>query len=232
VTDPYVEHAGAYAAHNPVAPYNALYERPALLDLAGDVAGLDVLDLGCGPGITTAELVGRGARVTGLDRSAALLEHARARSDADLLVHDLADPLPLPDSAFDLVVSGLVLHYLEDWSAVLGEVHRVLRPGGRFVASVHHPLTDVRIRSLEPHGDYLASYPIADTWTMDGVDVVVRFWHHPLGAMTAWFAGAGLALTDVVEPRPLPAMADSDPAAFARLTAEPAFLLLGARRLG
>lgn len=232
MSNPYVDHAAAYAAHNPVAPYNALYERPALLDLAGDVTGLDVLDLGCGPGVTTAALVTRGARVTGVDRSAALLEHARGLSDAAFLVQDLADPLPFPDGSFDLVVSGLVLHYLADWTAVLAEVHRVLRPGGRVVASVHHPFADLRIESLEPHGTYLESYPVADTWEMDGVDVVVRFWHHPLGAMTAWFGRAGLALTDVVEPRPLPAMADSSPRAFARLTAEPAFLLLGARRLG
>ncbi|WP_018331967.1 class I SAM-dependent methyltransferase [Actinomycetospora chiangmaiensis] len=232
MTDPYTEHAAAYAAHNAVAPYNALYERPALLDLAGDVAGLDVLDLGCGPGITTAELVRRGARVTGLDRSAALVRHGRSLSDACLFVHDLADPLPLADATFDLVVSGLVLHYLRDWSAVLAEVHRVLRPGGRFVASVHHPFSDVDIPSLDPHGDYLDSYGVADTWELDGTAVVVRFWHHPLGAMTAWFTGAGLALTDVVEPRPLPTTAEIYPEAFRRLTARPAFLLLGARRLG
>jgi SAM-dependent methyltransferase len=232
VSDPYTDHAAAYAAHNAVAPYNALYERPALLDRVDDVADLDVLDLGCGPGVTTAALVGRGARVTGLDGSAALLEHARGLSAAVFVEHDLTDPLPFADSAFDVVVSGLVLHYLGDWAAVLGEVHRVLRPGGRFVASVHHPLTDVRIASLEPHGTYLESYRIADVWEMAGEEVVVRFWHHPLGAMTGWVAGAGLALTEVVEPRPLPSMADTHPEAFRRLTTEPAFLLLAARRLG
>ncbi|GAA4855420.1 class I SAM-dependent methyltransferase [Actinomycetospora corticicola] len=232
MSDPYSDHAAAYAAHNAVAPYNALYERPALLDLANDVAGLDVLDLGCGPGVTTAELVRRGARVTGLDRSAALVEHARGLSGAEFLVHDLADPLPLTDAAVDLVVAGLVLHYLDDWSAVLAEVYRVLRPGGRFVASVHHPLTDVRIASLEPHGAYLESYRIADVWEMAGEEVVVWFWHHPLGSMTGWIAGAGLTLTDVVEPRPLPSMADSHPESFVRLSAEPAFLLLETRRLG
>ncbi|WP_433802763.1 class I SAM-dependent methyltransferase [Actinomycetospora sp. CA-084318] len=232
MSDPYVEHAAAYAAHNAVAPYNAYYERPALLDLAGDVSGLDVLDLGCGPGVTTAALVGRGARVTGVDGSAPLLAHARGLSDAAFVVHDLADPLPFPDGSFDLVVAGLVLHYLPDWTAVLAEVARVLRPGGRLVASVHHPLTDVRIASLEPHGTYLESYRVADTWRMAGEDVVVRFFHHPLGAMAAWVTGAGLVLTDLVEPRPLPSMAERDPEAFDRLSREPAFLLLAACRVG
>ncbi|MCD2187984.1 class I SAM-dependent methyltransferase [Actinomycetospora soli] len=232
MSDPYVEHGAAYAAHNAVAPYNALYERPALLELAGDVAGLDVLDLGCGPGVTTAALVGRGARVTGVDGSAPLVAHAQGLSDAAFVVHDLAAPLPFPPTTFDLVVSGLVLHYLPDWSAVLGEVARVLRPGGRLVASVHHPLTDVDIPSLEPHGTYLESYRVADTWRLGDEDVVVRFFHHPLGAMTAWIAGAGLALTDLVEPRPQAVMAERDPEAYARLTARPAFLLLAARRVG
>lgn len=232
MSEPYTDHAAAYAAHNAVAPYNALYERPALLDLVGDVAGLDVLDLGCGPGVTTAALVDRGARVTGVDGSAPLLAHARGLSDAAFVVHDLADPLPFPDDGFDLVVSGLVLHYLPDWTAVLAEVARVLRPGGRFVASVHHPLTDRRMDSLEPHGTYLESYRIADLWAMAGEEVVVRFWHHPLGAMTGWITAAGFALTDLVEPRPLPAMAEQDPAAFERLSREPAFLLLAARQVG
>ncbi|GAA4904812.1 hypothetical protein EV188_102298 [Actinomycetospora succinea] len=57
----------------------------------------------------------------------------------------------------------------------------------------------------------------------------MRFWHHPLGRMTGWITGAGFVLAGLVEPRPVPAMARSHPEAFARLDAEPAFLLLDAR---
>ena len=60
-------------------------------------------------------------------------------ADADLRVADLAEPLPFPDDAFDDVVASLVLHYLEDWKPVLAELRRVLRTGGRLIASVNHP---------------------------------------------------------------------------------------------
>ena len=71
--------AGEYESHAEVAPYNALYDRPATLRLIGDVAGRRVLDAACGPGIYLEELLDRGADVVGCDGSAAMVELARAR---------------------------------------------------------------------------------------------------------------------------------------------------------
>ena len=61
--------AESYAEHARESVYNALYDRPAVLDLLGDVTGLRVLDAGCGPGYYAEELVRRGARVTAFDGS-------------------------------------------------------------------------------------------------------------------------------------------------------------------
>src|SRR5688500_1755615 len=71
--------ADAYAARVIDAPYNAHYERPAMLELLPPVDGLHLLDAGCGSGIYAELLMDRGARVTGIDESAAMLEHARRR---------------------------------------------------------------------------------------------------------------------------------------------------------
>jgi SAM-dependent methyltransferase len=86
--------------------YNACYDRPACLALLGDVAGGRVLDAACGPGLYAAELIGRGAQVTGFDHSPRMVEICRARvSQGEFRVHDLGDPISwLPDGCFDLAL--------------------------------------------------------------------------------------------------------------------------------
>ena len=142
--NPYEEAAAEYAAHNEPNVWNALYERPAILAFLPEVAGLRVLDAGCGSGAHSVELLRRGASVVGVDNSAALLGIARRRLGPDVALHlvDLGDPLPLPDGHVDVVLASLVMHYLEDWTRTLLEFRRVLRPGGSFVMSTHHPFMD------------------------------------------------------------------------------------------
>lgn len=98
--------AEAYAAENDTGIYNAYYERPAILALAGNVTGRRILDAGCGPGALSAQLGDRGALVTGIDNSTAMLQAARRRlgDGADLQLVDLRSPLPFPDGVFDDVM--------------------------------------------------------------------------------------------------------------------------------
>ena len=157
----YDSFAEAYSAENEASLINGYYERPAILDLAGDVAGRRILDAGCGSGPLSAALRDRGAIVTGFDSSAGMLELARRRlgAGADLHVADLGRPLPFPDGAFDDVIASLVLHYLEDWTAPLAELRRVLRPGGRLIAAVNHPFALPHARARPgPSADYFATY--------------------------------------------------------------------------
>ncbi len=136
----YDQWAEAYATANAEGFFNSWYEKPAMLRLLGDVSGKRVLDAGCGSGPTSVALTERGADVSGFDLSAAMIEIARrSLPETDLRVHDLAQPLPWKDATFDNVVASLVLHYLEDWSGPLSEIHRVLAPGGRLLVSVNHP---------------------------------------------------------------------------------------------
>ncbi len=116
VATDYDRFANAYTAENETGFFNAHYERPEMLRLAGDVAGRRVLDAGCGSGPLSAALRADGATVTGFDKSAAMVDlaHRRLGHDADLHVADLAAPLPFADAEFDVVVASLVLHYLED----------------------------------------------------------------------------------------------------------------------
>lgn len=220
--------AGSYALEARTGPYNALYERPATLALAGDVNGSAVLDAGCGPGILAEILVERGARVTALDVSTEMARLARRRlgDRAGVLRADLGEPLPLAPASFDLVVASLVLHYLRDWAGPLGELHRVLRPGGRLVASIHHPFA---YRHLAV-GSYHALELVADEWVKGGTAYSVHFYHRPLGQVVDAVVGAGFALERLAEPRPTPECAERSPETFAALTARPWFLFVVARR--
>src|SRR3712207_5846261 len=112
--DHYDAFAESYSTENESSLLNAYYERPAMVGLAGDVAGRRVLDAGCGSGPLSAALMAKGATVTGFDASPAMIQLARQRlgEDADLHVADLGRPLPFADAAFDDVVMSLVLHYL------------------------------------------------------------------------------------------------------------------------
>lgn len=147
--DHYDSFAERYSADNEANLINGYYERPAMIGLAGDVNGRRILDAGCGSGPLSAVLRERGAIVTGFESSPAMVELAERRlgEDATLLVADLSEPLPFADGAFDDVVVSLVLHYLEDWTAPLAELRRVLRPGGRLLLSVNHPIVYTAMNS-------------------------------------------------------------------------------------
>ena len=191
--------AGAYSADNETNLINGHYERPAMLNLAGDVRGRRILDAGCGSGPLAAALRAQGATVTGFDSSATMVELARQRlgAGAELHVAELGQPLPFTDGAFDDVVASLVLHYLRDWTAPLGELRRVLRPGGRLILSVHHPIV---YKFLHPDADYFAISEWSDEYTFSGQPAVLTYWHRPLHAMTDAFTSAGFRITVISEP--------------------------------
>lgn len=103
-----------------------------VLELLGAVRGERVLDLGCGEGTLTAQLVEAGVDVLGVDSDPAMVAATAARG-VPALVAD-AQGLAGVDGPFDAVVSNAVLHWVTDPDAVAGAVARVLRPGGRLAA--------------------------------------------------------------------------------------------------
>jgi SAM-dependent methyltransferase len=202
-TSDYDNFANAYSAENESGLFNAYYERPAMLRLAGNVSSRRILDAGCGSGPLSAALRAKGAVVTGFDVSAAMVDLARQRlgEDADLHVADLSAPLPFADAEFDDVVASLVLHYLEDWSGPLAELRRVLKPGGRLMLSVNHPAA---YAIVYPKADYFALTKYSEDYIMDDQTVWLTFWHRPLHAMADAFAAAGLRIATISEPPPSP----------------------------
>jgi len=227
----YDQFAAAYAADNETNAFNALYERPAMLALLGEVGGKRVLDAGCGAGALAEAMLERGAAVTGVEVSQGMAELARRRLGERVAVHvaDLARPLAMfADDSFDLIAASLVLHYLERWEPTLGELARVLVPGGALALSTHHPTMDWRLSA----GSYFETYQITETWRKAGRRARVTFWRRPLTAMIAAFRAAGFGIEDIVEPMPVPECAERFPDDYARLTTSPRFLFVRLRKPG
>src|ERR1035441_3455383 len=105
-----------------------------LLEWLEAQTGERILDLGCGDGQLTARVALSGANVVGLDASPQMAAGARSRGIA--VDEGSAESLPYPDASFDAVFSNAALHWVRDQDAMLLEVHRVLKPGGRFVAEM------------------------------------------------------------------------------------------------
>ena len=211
-----------YAREAETGSYNALYDRPAVLGLCGEVAGMRVLDAACGAGVYIEELVRRGAEVVAFDASAEMVRIARERmgSAVEVRVHDLERPLDFAgDGDFDLVVLALALHYVDDRVGMLRELARVLAPGGALVVSTHHPMLDwVRLG-----GSYFDVEVVEESLNRSK-DWPVRYWRRPLTSVTAEFREAGFLIDTLLEARPAPEMAQRDPTSFDRLSREPAFV--------
>src|SRR5438552_18394677 len=119
-----------------------LLEEPHVDRLLGSIRGLAVADIGCGTGRHALRLAGAGAEVTALDFSGEMLARARAKPHAAhvrFVQHDLAQPLPLNEAAFDRVVCGLVLDHIPDLAGLFREMKRIMRPSGYLVVPNMHP---------------------------------------------------------------------------------------------
>jgi SAM-dependent methyltransferase len=183
-----------------------LRERDARL--LGDVAGRYVLEVGCGGAQCSRWLVGEGARPLATDLSGGQLAHAR-RLNAETgvvvpLVQADAQRLPFADASFDLACSAYgAVPFVADSAAVMREVARVLRPGGRWVFSTTHPMRwcfadDPGKAGLVVHSSYFDRRAYVEEDDRGEARYVEH--HRTLGDRVREIVAAGLVLDDLVEP--------------------------------
>jgi SAM-dependent methyltransferase len=176
--------------------------------LLGELSGRRVLEVGCGSAPCARWLATQGARVVGLDLSAGMLRHAaQAARETGLpvpLVQADAGRLPFADSSFDLACSAFgAVPFVADSAAVMREVARVLRPGGRWVFSVTHPLRwifpdDPGEAGLTVAQSYFDRTPYTEVDSAGNPTYVEH--HRTLGDRVREIVAAGLVLEDLVEP--------------------------------
>jgi SAM-dependent methyltransferase len=179
-----------------------------LLGSAEELAGARVLEVGCGAASCSRWLVSQGASAIGLDLSAGMLRQARLASDRTgtrvPLVRAGAEQLPFGNDVFDLACSAFgAVPFVADTARVMREVHRVLRPGGRWVFSVNHPMRwmfsdDPGSDGLRVSQSYFDRGPYVE---VDGAGQPGYVEHHrTMGDRVRDIVTAGLELVDLVEP--------------------------------
>jgi SAM-dependent methyltransferase len=188
-------------------------EHDDLVGLLPPVAGRRVLDLGCGAGQLAHHLAASGAsEVVGVDLSERMLERARAEWAHPRVTYrrEAIEHLAFEPARFDLVVSSLALHYVEDYAGLIARVAAWLAPGGVLVYSVEHPIYTARLPgegwvvdeagrrtgwSLDRYAEEGAR---EETWFVAGV----RKFHRTLATLLNGLVDTGLVVERVVEPVP------------------------------
>jgi SAM-dependent methyltransferase len=182
--------------------------READAHLLGDVSGASVLEIGCGAASCARWLATQGAKVVATDLSAGMLRHAvdastRSRVLTPLVQSD-ATALPFADGAFDIVCTAFgAVPFVADSARVMTEVFRVLRPGGRWVFSITHPMRWVFLDDPGENGlvavhSYFDRTPYVEQDDDDVPTYVEQ--HRTVGDRIRELVAAGFVVRDIVEP--------------------------------
>ncbi len=192
---------------------DAEYTEQILPMAAAHLAGAtDVLDVGTGEGQLARLAVAAGAtRVVGVDPSWGQLREATTRAGGPRYLRAEATGLPFPDATFDVALACLVFEHIDGMEPAIAEVGRVLRPGGRFLFFLNHPLLQVPGSGwiddhiLEEQYWRIGPYLVEDK-SLEEVDkdVFLPFIHRPLSRYVNAMAAAGLRIARMEEPAPPP----------------------------
>lgn len=216
------EHAGWWQEHFTDGADPEYTEQILPLVARWAVGAQRVCEVGCGEGQVARVVAATGVpEVVGVDPSSNQLAVAVARAGGPRYLRGGATSLPLADDSVDAVVVCLVFEHLDDVTAPLREIARVLSPGGRFLLLINHPLLQtpgsgwVEDHFVDPPerywqlGEYLRSQAVVEEVSRG---VHIRFVHRPLGVYLNAAVDAGFALTHVDEPPPPPGFLAAAPA--------------------
>ena len=185
---------------------NDLIEIPQLFDLIGDVTGKSVLDLGCGAGGHDKKLIEKGAsHVLGIDISTKMIDLAKKNNSDDKITYQIMsmNDIDKIDQKFDLVVSSLAIHYIEDYDTLCKKVYNLLNDGGEFIFSHGHPMDSAVILNNLEHryvildgkkyfllSDYNNEGKRTSLWFVDGVET----YHRNMSSLVNGLIDAGFTI--------------------------------------
>lgn len=219
---------------------NNLFEIPALFSMMPDLKGKKVLDLGCGFGEHCRQFVDRGAeKVVGIDISEKMLEVAKVEN-GDPKITYLNMPMEDIDGlqeTFDVVISSLAFHYVEDFEGVIKKIHSLLKESGIFIFSQENPLCTCHSGgdrwTRDENGNKLhlnlADYGVeGERKTVWFVDDVKKY-HRTFSTIVNALIEAGFTIEKMMEPLPTEELLEKYPD-YRDLFHKPDFLLIRVRR--
>ncbi|WP_413111766.1 class I SAM-dependent methyltransferase [Thaumasiovibrio sp. DFM-14] len=217
--------------------YNANLERPTLQAMLPALLDLDVIDLGCGSGVYTQYLLAHGAhKVTCIDYAEEMVQLVKEKAEqagvSEKVVayaQDLSHGIPHePNASADLIISPLMVHYLKDLRPLFSNVYRVLKTGGTFVFSTHHPFADFE---CSKSGNYFERELVQEEWDTVGEPVQVTFYRRSLTEITNALTQNGLVITQVSEGEVSDKVKEIDPERYEHLSKNPNFIFFKCQKL-
>ncbi len=219
---------------------NNLFETPALLSLLPDLNNKTVLDLGCGCGDHCVEFVKRGSyKVVGIDISEKMLQVARAENNLSQIRYKKMpmENINMLNERFDIVVSSLAIHYVNDYKGLVNNVFHLLNQNGIFVFSQENPLNtcfsngerwtkDAQGKKLYAN---ISNYGIdgerESVWFIDNV----KKYHRTFSTIINTLIETGFTIEKLIEPIPTKKMLEEHPE-YQDLFHKPDFLLVRAKK--
>lgn len=220
--------------------YNDFVEQPAIKSAISDLKGKTILDLGCGSGQFAKYCIEAGAsQVTGIDISTNMIEQANKENKhekIDYICIPIED-LVLDNQKFDLIISSLAVHYIEDYSALIKKISGFLNENGEFIFSTEHPIVTARIKMnnwvRDNEGNRI--HWAIDNYQEEGkreqhwyIDGVIKY-HRTISTLINELINNGLGLEKIIEPLAIPTGLKQMPK-LSNEKRKPSFIVIKARK--
>lgn len=186
---------------------NDTMEKPVICELLGDVTGMKILDLGCGDARFGVELLNKGCtQYIGIEGSQNMV-HVASKTLVGYngtVFRAMIEDWEYPDESFHLVISRLAIHYIQDVRSIFRRIHQTLKPNGKFIFSVEHPIIT---STLQPSGT--RKNWIVDNYFVEGyreqqwLGGTVHKYHRTIEDYFIALQNAGFSIESLRESRPI-----------------------------
>lgn len=221
--------------------YNALIERPLMLELIDNVDGQSILDIGCGFGDIDKILALKGAlRILAIDSSHKMIEKALCENSDANVEYSVMDAKNISqiEETFDLVISSLAFHYIDDFEKLICQINELLKHKGKLCFSIEHPIYTACLYFMQweydddgfEKGFILDHYSMQGERNLEWLGQQVKKYHRKVETILMTLIRNGFLIEEVIEPSPSEDMI-RNVKLMNREKHRPAFLIVKAKKI-